>query len=486
MVSTTFAALARRFRTPLRDLPGTNVLLPSLGYFGGIEANRLAIGVRGPVSSIRMHVPDDVEGQVDLRGIELYDGGVRVPVERGNAEITQSSVAPTQPAGADPFTYGTLRTTKEKGAWWSVTFREPIAADEVRVYNRRDRWGDRSRRLSVEVTPADHGQPTVFTVDSDAVIADTLRVLSRITGLRVDKSVLRTADGARATRREILDTLARRAGEGLLTADAEEQRLLASVLPTRLPAQRTLSDAAWQLLGHLLAAERLRVHGTATSMMAFSGVLRSRDELGRLEREVNRASEILGGEQSVVTRHGLRDLGLLRKRSKEYVTAIVRATEMLSGLGQDAMLAYGTLLGVVREGDFLAHDDDVDMLTPIHAPSLEEGRAMLGDLHERITAQGWSVHRPGGGMNFHVRDPETGLHIDVFPMIVGGEKTSLHMEQMVIRPIDTTLLLPSVGQTFKGAEVRVPADPEGFLEERYGTTWRTPDPFHDWPWTLTD
>lgn len=486
MASTTFAALARRFRTPLRDLPGTDVLIPSLGFFGGIEANRLAIGVRGPVASIRMYVPDDVEGQVDLRGIELYHGGVRVPVDRGNAEITQSSVAPTQPEGADPFTYGTLRTTKENGAWWAVRFREPIVADELRVYNRRDRWGDRSRRLSVEVTSANGGRPTTFAVDSDEVVLDTLRALSRITGVRVDRSALRTVDGARATRREVLDALARRAADGLLTAEVEEQRLLASVLPTRLPSQRSLSDSAWQLLGHLLAAERLRVRGTATSMMAFSGVLRSRDELRRLEREVNRASEILGGEESVVTRHGLRDIGLLRKRSKEYVTAIVRATEMLASLGQDAMLAYGTLLGVVREGDFLAHDDDVDMLTPVHASSLDEGRAMLADLHERIAAQGWSVHRPGGGMNFHVRDPETGLHIDVFPMIVVSEKISLHMEQMVIRPIETTLLLPPAEQTFKGAVVRVPADPEGFLEERYGATWRTPDPFHDWPWTLTD
>lgn len=486
MASTTLAALMRRFRTPLRELPGANVLLPSLGYFGGIEANRLALRVRGPVARIRIHVPDEVEGQVDLRGIELYQGGARVPVAVGDAEIAQSSVAPTQPAGADPFAYGTLRTTKEKGAWWSVTFREPVAADEVRVYNRRDRWGDRSRRLSVEVTPANDGPPTVFTVDSDEVIADTLRVLSRITGLRVDRSVLRTADGARETRREVLDALARRASDGLLTEDAEEQRLLASVLPTRLPDRRTMADPAWQLLGHLLAAERLRVRGTATSMMAFSGVLRSRDELGRLEREVNRAGEILGGEATVVTRHGLRDIGMLRKRSTEYVTTIVRATEMLAGLGQDAVIAYGTLLGVVREGDFLAHDDDVDMLTPIHASSLEAGRAMLGDLHERIAARGWTVHRPGGGMNFHVTDPETGLHVDVFPMIVERDKASLHMEKMEIRPIDAALLLPSAEQTFKGAVVRVPADPEGFLEERYGATWRTPDPFHDWPWTLTD
>lgn len=470
----------------LRRLPGTAAMLPSLGWFGGIGAAYLSVPLAGPVSVLRVHVPPKFEGQVDLRGFELYSGGTLVPVAADDQVVEQSSAAPSQPSGTNAFEYGSLRTKKEPGAWWSVKLAAPVEADELRVYNRRDGWGNRSRRVTIAVGGPEGGFHTVHSVDSDRVVTRTLALVSRLVGREVGQAVLESEDSARTAHTEVVADLARLAEKGLLTADAEEQRLLTALIPLRLPAESALTDDEWALAGHLLAAERLRFPATATSMPTYQLVLRSTVELRRLETEVNRAAAIIGGEPAGLTRHGFRDHGVLRKRSAGYVETMRHATALLTELGKPAMMAYGTLLGAVREGDFLAHDDDVDMLIPLDAGSREEAERLLAELRDEIAERGWKVARPNNQLNFHITDPATGLHIDLFPLLVDGDATTLHMEQMKLRAIATSLVLPTSEISFLGAQLLAPADPKGFLAERYGPTWGTPNPFYDWPWKLSD
>lgn len=472
--------------THLRRLPGTPELLPSLGYFGGIGASYLSMPVNGPVSQIQAHLPHKFTGQVDLRGFGLYLAGKPVQVPPADQTILQSSAAPTQPEGADPFTYGTLRTRREDGPWWSVTLARPVEADEIRIYNRRDGFGVRNRRLTIAIADSDDTFHTLCSVDSDSTVERTIGLVSRLIGRDIGTDVLESEDASRQAHVEVVSDLARIAEKGILTADAEEQRLLTALVPTRLPEDATLSDDECALAGHLLAAERLRVPATATSMQAYQLVLRSTTDLRRLEAAVNRAGAAIGGEEAVLTRHGFRDVGVLRKHSAEYVTTMQHATELLAELGKPAMMAYGTLLGVVREGDFLAHDDDVDMLIPLEVATRAEAEPILAELRTTIAERGWKVSRPNNQLNFHITDPSTGFHIDLFPLLVAGKQTTLHMEKMKLRPIRTSLVLPPAELSFKGADLLAPADPEGFLAERYGPTWGTPNPFYDWPWKLAD
>jgi hypothetical protein len=148
------------------------------------------------------------------------------------------------------------------------------------------------------------------------------------------------------------------------------------------------------------------------------------------------------------------------------------------------MLAYGTLLGAVREGNFLAHDDDIDMLIPTTAGNREDVEKTLRSLSEQLRSKGWRVSRPNSYTNFHLTEPSTKLHVDVFPLLVTGDRTSLHMEKMKLREISTDIVLPPRSFSFLGQKMLVPADPEAFLAERYGKSWTIPDPFYDWPWKL--
>ncbi|MFE7407783.1 LicD family protein [Isoptericola sp. NPDC057559] len=478
--------LAREPETRLVSQPGLSTLIPSLGYFGGNAVNYLPVETGGPVSEIRVFLPQS-EGQLDLRGVELFSGGRRLVIDESRATVSQSSGVERPGGQASPFALGGIRTKREQRAWWSVRFDAPVDATEVRVLNRLDGWGSRARALTVAVAGIDGTFRTIRSVGSDRVIAATLALVERITEQKIDETALSSKEGAGAVRAEVLAELARRAGEGLLTPDREEQRLLASLIRThRLEDGEFLTDDEWTLLGHLLAAERLRLPSTATSMRTFHLVLDSRTALRRLEVEVNRAGEVLGTPPAILSRHRLIDVGGLRNRSDDYVAAMQRATAVLEECGYPAMLAYGTLLGAVRESDFLAHDDDVDMIIPLQASSEKEAREVLRGLHGQLRDKGWKVTRPNEYMNFHLGDPETKLHIDVFPLLVDGERSQLHMEKMKLREVPTDMVLPPATVTFLGHEMLVPADPTRFLTERYGETWSTPDPFYDWPWALRD
>ncbi|QGN32942.1 LicD family protein [Microlunatus sp. Gsoil 973] len=470
----------------LRNKDGTAVLVPSLGYFGGIAANYFSVKVPRPVSRLRLFLTE-AEAQLDLRGLEMYRNGRRVGVDESNISTAQSSDARRPGARRSPFAFGGIRTEKQTAPWWAVTFDPPVDADEVRIYNRLDGWGVRASSLTVAAAGPDGYFETIRSVDSDRAVEATLDLLHRITGRDLDLSVLASQSEAIRLREELLADLAERTLSGLLTADREEQRLLSSLIPRRrLPEGQSLSDDEWTLLGHLLAAERARVPSSKTSMAAFHRVLDSRAKLRRLESEVNRAGEVLGSPRAVLTRHGFTDIGILQQRADDYVGLILRATALLDECGYPAMIAYGTLLGAVREGNFLAHDDDVDMLIPIPAANRDEVEKVLAPLAEQLRSKGWRVSRPNSYTNFHLGEPETGLHVDVFPLLVDGERSSLHMEKMRLRDIATDVVLPPKPFTFLGREVLVPADPEAFLADRYGDGWSTPDPFYDWPWALHD
>jgi hypothetical protein len=142
-----------------------------------------------------------------------------------------------------------------------------------------------------------------------------------------------------------------------------------------------------------------------------------------------------------------------------------------------AFLAFGCLLGAVRDGRLIGHDTDADVavLSPGRAPvdvMLQSYR-----LEHLMLGRGWATTRmSGGGFKVHV---DTGdgsrLGVDVFSAWHDDDGT-FHLMPNVSGPLPRETLLPVGTVQLEERHVVAPRHPESLLALTYGTGWKVPDP----------
>lgn len=148
----------------------------------------------------------------------------------------------------------------------------------------------------------------------------------------------------------------------------------------------------------------------------------------------------------------------------------------LGGEGVAAFPAYGTLLGAVREGQFLGHDSDADLgYVSQYSDPVDVIRESFR-LQRAVADQGMETYRYSGAA-FRVRVEEgDGIPrgLDVFGGFLDGGRLYLmgevgtDFEPEWIHPLGTCELA--------GRQYPAPARPEKLLEAMYGPSWRVPDP----------
>lgn len=199
----------------------------------------------------------------------------------------------------------------------------------------------------------------------------------------------------------------------------------------------------------------------------------SDEERRRLRREVS--DQLLAPRELEWTSHGVKRSFRFWKpeEKRDYVRLAVQITEHLSQLTPRVCFGFGAALAVVRDGDLIPHDDDLDLLVafePHEAATLAAGHRLvtttMQDAGYTVTGD-FLAHRK-------VALPDHQRGVDVFVGIFEGDRIawypgtrgSLHRDTMF--PVSSGPLL--------GISCPLPRSPLDYLETVYGPEWRQPDP----------
>ena len=176
-------------------------------------------------------------------------------------------------------------------------------------------------------------------------------------------------------------------------------------------------------------------------------------------------------------------------RSGEQVEPLLDAIEVVLGAlrkaGIEAFLAYGTLLGAVREGKLLGHDGDADLGYVSHHNHPVDAIRESFRVQRDLVALGFRITRYSA-LAFKVDvDEGDGVvrGLDVFGGFMMDGR--LYLMGEIGDPFQEAWIHPLGTTTLEGRSFPAPADPDKLLTAMYGP-WRTPDPaFHFSPPTTT-
>lgn len=204
--------------------------------------------------------------------------------------------------------------------------------------------------------------------------------------------------------------------------------------------------------------------------------------LGELPQAISAIRHAINLEWTWLKRQG--DLALFADSTKPPMKvddagdALLALKQFLDGIGVPFFLAYGTLLGIYRDGDLLPFDKDMDVGIPWEVPRpwlIEQVQASgvfeikgLAELDEATREWNFAVvHKPTGVLtDFFFFKPDGAT-------VLSGFHHLPHPVLWRFSAIETAPML------YRDHPFPAPADPERFLVEIYGADWRIPDPYFD-------
>ena len=223
---------------------------------------------------------------------------------------------------------------------------------------------------------------------------------------------------------------------------------------------------------HLDGRARITVRASATGAVYHDGEV----ALGSGEGRIDVRNE--NGVELGIDKSG-RLVPTFAGRSSDDIGALMDATEAVLGAlrraGLEPFLAYGTLLGAVREGAVLGHDSDADLgYLSGYTDPVDVARESFR-VQRLLAAEGWPITRySGAAFKIEVTEADVTRGLDVFGGFLDAGR--LYLMGEIGTPFERSWILPLGSATLEGRSMPVPARPEKLLEATYGPGWRVPDP----------
>jgi hypothetical protein len=156
--------------------------------------------------------------------------------------------------------------------------------------------------------------------------------------------------------------------------------------------------------------------------------------------------------------------------------------EQLGNWGYPVYIVGGTLLGAMRSGNLLPHDDDVDLAFLCQKSDPQDVTLVSFELERQLVRLGYTVVRHSHAhleIPFFTNDGGIDYYIDIFTGYYSAD--GLYNQPFALRgELAKSELLPTKDIDVGGVTLPAPAVPEAWLEFAYGPNWRIPDPSFRW------
>ncbi|MCQ8850412.1 discoidin domain-containing protein [Alteromonas stellipolaris] len=141
-------------------------------------------------------------------------------------------------------------------------------------------------------------------------------------------------------------------------------------------------------------------------------------------------------------------------------------------------ISSGTLLGIIRDGKLIEHDDDIDLCYISNQPTEADILAERERLVAFLTGKGCTVRKSDLAHYWCVTP--AGLNVDIFTGFV--EREAACMNPISRGDVKVSDVLPLQKEQVGANTLYIPANPEAVLACNYGEGWRAPDPLWTFDW----
>ena len=168
-------------------------------------------------------------------------------------------------------------------------------------------------------------------------------------------------------------------------------------------------------------------------------------------------------------------------QKKNYVGRSVELIDLLRDeITPHVSFGFGSVLGMIRDNNFIPHDDDMDLIIALPAERGSKFATVLARIRQLLLDQNFVV--PANHNISHLSTARKGwAGTDIFVGFIDrSERVSWFPSAR--NGLLASDVFPTRTMQFFGSECPIPRDPLKYLEVTYGPDWRMPIPNWNHPW----